>query len=97
MDGCLDKEPENAKELDKMSGHQKYMQVAVGDDDKKGSDEKFWTTGELLAMAQDFEQMVDRDDVDLTFQMYGDSLVSRIWESSGVNKQRKTYQEIING
>ena len=66
----------------------KYMQVGV-------DGQSFWTTGELLAMAQDCEKLFEREDVDLDINFHGKgSLVASLWNKSILQKQ-PTYQQIL--
>ena len=52
----------------------KYLQVNV-----RG--ENFWTTGELLAMAQDCERVFNDATMNLILEVYGDhTLVSALWK-----------------
>ena len=65
------------------------MQVGVDNN-------SYWTTGELLAMAQDCEKLFERDDVDLDIEFHGkNTLVSSLWNMSRSQK-KKTYQELLN-
>jgi hypothetical protein len=70
------------------TGHQKYFKV-------ESDDQVFWTTGELLAMAQDCEKLFDRQDIDFSLCFHGGpSLVKSVYETSKkVNEN--TYEEII--
>ena len=58
---CSLPEPKNKDELDS-SGRKKYLHVTT-------NDKKFWTTGELLAMAQDSEKLFKRQYVDMQMEM----------------------------
>ena len=65
------------------------MQVSV-------DNKPFWTTGELLAMAQDCEKLFERDDVDLDLEFHGEgTLVSALWNKSS-SQQKQTYEQILN-
>ena len=67
----------------------KYMQVETGG-------EKFWTTGELLAMAQDCEKLFDNDQMDMGINFYGEgTLASAVWKSSKRGKE-KYYTELLD-
>lgn len=67
----------------------KYMQVETG-----GT--KFWTTGELLAMAQDCEKLFDDVQMDMGICFYGeDTLAAAVWKQSK-RGQEKYYQELMN-
>ena len=51
----------------------KYIQVTV-------RDENYWTTGELLAMAQDCERTFNDSSMNLTLDVHGDkTLISALW------------------
>jgi hypothetical protein len=55
-------------------GKPKYLQVDV-------KDKKYWTTGELLAMAQDCERLFSRDDVEMDIKFHGKkNLVRALWD-----------------
>ena len=88
---CSFKEPseELQKEKDDQ-GKPKYIRVSV---DHK----PHWTTGELLAMAQDCEKLFSRDDIDMDIVFHGeDTLVSTLWNTSPV-QQLKHYTEVVGG
>ena len=54
----------------------KYMKVETN-----GSE--FWTTGELLAMAQDCEKLFDNEEIEMNVHMHGDNtLVSEVYKTS---------------
>jgi hypothetical protein len=59
--------------------------------------DKFWTTGELLALAQDVEQMLDSKVLDLNIDIYCDGLVNAVWKDR-LNKgyKHRKYEEILN-
>ena len=58
-------------------------------------DNKFWTTGELLAMAQDCEKLFERDDVDMDITVHGENtLVKKLWDNSRISKI-KHYKEFL--
>ena len=57
-------------------GRAKYMKVETN-----GSE--FWTTGELLAMAQDCEKLFDNEEIEMNVCMHGDNtLVSEVYKTS---------------
>ena len=67
----------------------KYMQVETG-----GT--KFWTTGELLAMAQDCEKLFDNVDMDMGINFFGEgTLAAAVWKQSK-RGQEKYYTELLN-
>ena len=77
--------------MDSGSGDKKpkYFQVETGG-------HKFWTTGELLAMAQDCEKLFDNMELDMGITIHGDmSLVKAVFENSKRGKE-KHYEEIMN-
>jgi hypothetical protein len=84
---CSVPEPKNKDELDS-AGRKKYLHVTT-------NDKKFWTTGELLAMAQDCEKLFQRQDVDMHMEMYGEgSLVSELWKNGG-RKEHPEYENTL--
>ena len=57
---------------------------------------KFWTTGELLAMAQDCEKLFERQDVDIHMELYGEgTLVSELWKTKR-KKQHPKYENTLS-
>jgi hypothetical protein len=87
---CSMPEPseEEKKEVTE-EGKPKYLKVGV-------DDESFWTTGELLAMAQDCEKLFEKEDVNLNINFYGEgTLVSKLWSISDTNKLQP-YEKILN-
>ena len=92
FDACIEGEPEDKEELLE-SGSPKWIKVGIGEEK-----EKFWVTGELLAMAQDMESMRDNKSVDMTLNMYCGGLVNAIWKDRVSNGYIKPhYTEILNG
>ena len=87
FDCSLEGEPEDQKDA-------QLFQVGIGDEKKGGL---HWTTGELLAMAQDFEQMINRPDIDMNIEVYGGGLVQSIWEDGKDKFMRLSYKEILDG
>ena len=56
----------------------------------------FWTTGELLAMAQDCEKLFDNNEIDVSLNVHGiNTLVSEVWKNSKRAKE-KSYTELVN-
>tara|TARA_R100001086_G_scaffold190829_1_gene108209 strand:- start:82 stop:2376 length:2295 start_codon:yes stop_codon:yes gene_type:complete len=90
---CSMPEP-NEKEKQTIENEKpKYIQVGIK---VNGENRPFWTTGELLAMAQDCEKLFDREDVDMNLNFHGTgTLVSSIWENS-TTKQLKHYTEVLD-
>jgi len=83
--------PEVTEEMkkEKTSGKPKYFKVET-------NDVYFWTTGELLAMAQDCEKLFDDKNMDMSIKVHGtNTLVSEVWKNS-LKAKEKYYYEIIN-
>jgi len=58
------------------TGQKKYLHVEL-------NGHRFWTTGELLAMAQDCEKLFDNMDMDMNITLHGKgTLVSEVWKNS---------------
>jgi predicted O-methyltransferase YrrM len=78
---------EEIKEAKDEHDRTKYLTVETDGD-------KFVTTGELLAMAQDCEKLFDRHDIDFSIEFHGeDSLCEAVWRTS--RKAKETYWEDI--
>ena len=68
----------------------KYMKVSVGKKD-------FWTTGELLAMAQDCEKTFADKTMGVNYYFHGENtLVSELWKNSVDRETLPKYQEIFD-
>ena len=83
--------PEVTKEMqkEKASGKPKYFKVET-------NGVYFWTTGELLAMAQDCEKLFDDKSMDLSLKVHGENtLVSEVWKNS-LKANEKYYYEMID-
>ena len=66
----------------------KYMPVEINDC-------HFWTTGELLAMAQDCEKLFDNPQVEMAVHFYGENtLVSEVYKLSKRSRP-KSYMDLI--
>jgi hypothetical protein len=66
----------------------KYIKVGVG---KKN----FWTTGELLAMAQDCERTFADPVMEMDLNLFGeDTLITALWD---LQPKPKTFEEKFNG
>ena len=71
-------------------GNPKYLHVETGG-------KQFYTTGELLALAQDLEKMFERKDIGLNIKFYGeDTLAAQVFEQSFYNQQYRTFNEVMN-
>ena len=91
FDSCIEGEPENKDELAE-DGRKKWLKVSVGEDNKP-----YWTTGELLAQAQDFEKLMQREEIDLDIYVHGDGLVKALWDDGLKDKiEKTTYKEIFD-
>jgi len=79
-----------ATETETEPGKSKYMMVET-------NGEKFATTGELLAMAQDCEKLFQRQDVDMHMELYGEgTLVSELWKTGGRKEHPKYENTLFN-
>ena len=68
----------------------KYLQVNV-----RG--ENYWTTGELLAMAQDCERTFNDSSMNLTLNVHGDnSLVSALWKLHLDERKVPEFKDVFN-
>jgi len=87
-------EGEMTEEMKKQStetepGKNKYFQVELNGN-------HFWTTGELLAMAQDCEKLFDNMEMDMGVVFHGeDTLCAEVWKSSKRGKE-KHYSELLS-
>ena len=65
----------------------KYFQVTVGEN-------TYWTTGELLAMAQDCEKVFADDGMDGVLTMHGnDTMVADLWQLKSDKETRPSFKE----
>jgi hypothetical protein len=87
---CSFPEPsEEEKEKLLEDGKPKYLKVGI-------KDKEYWTTGELIAMAQDCEKLFSKEDVDMKINFHGeDTLVASCWELSPVH-QLKHYHQVLD-
>ena len=68
----------------------KYFQVSVDKD-------PYWTTGELLAMAQDCERTFKDDGMGINFIFHGEkTLVGELWKKSKEQETLHNYKEFFN-
>ena len=66
----------------------KYFKVGVGD-------KNFWTTGELLAMAQDCERTFNEPPMEMDLNLFGeDTLINALWN---IKDKPQTFEEKFNG
>lgn len=87
FDCSISEVTEKQKEEKDEAGNPKYIHVETGG-------KKFYTTGELLALAQDLERMWEEKEIQLNIKYYGkDSLVAQIWEQSFYKNKYTTFSE----
>ena len=68
----------------------KYFQVSV-------KEQPYWTTGELLAMAQDCEKTFADKAMGINFIFHGkDTLVSDLWDLAQDKEQEQNYKDFFN-
>ena len=68
----------------------KYFKVGVGDN-------FYWTTGELLAMAQDCEKVFSDKSMGILYNFHGqDTLVSDLWSLAEQKQTFKKFTDIFN-
>ena len=94
MDCAMDGTPENEEEKDAY-GRTKWIKTGILNE-KTGIEKTFFTTGELLALAQDFEMLLQRaTSIDMDISVYGRGMVPAIFEASDY-KQLPTFKEQYN-
>ena len=68
----------------------KYFQVGV-------KNKSYWTTGELLAMAQDCERTFSDHKMEMDLTFHGENtLVAALWEIAQDKRKNKTFKESFN-
>ena len=90
FDCSIDKEP-SKEDLKKKIRNEtpKFMKVET-------NGKEFWTTGELLAMAQDCEKLFDNSDIEMNVKLYGEgTLVKEIYDMSTQGKKTH-YSDLIS-
>ena len=83
--------PKVTKKMEKeiSNGKPKYFKVET-------NGEYFWTTGELLAMAQDCEKLFDNKEVDMSININGtNTLVSEVFKNT-LRAKEKHYLDILH-
>ena len=71
-------------------GNPKYIHVETGGI-------KFWTTGELLALAQDLEKMFEEKNIGMNIKFYGkDTLAAQVFKQSAYNEELIYFQEFLD-
>lgn len=79
---------EDMKKEKTEDGKQKYLQVET-------NGENFWTTGELLAMAQDCERLFNNKDIDMNLTLYGENtLVSEVFKDT-FHEDKVYFKELL--
>lgn len=86
FDSCLDGPPTDPKEMIE-EGKPKYLRVEMGG-------KEFWTTGELVAQAQDFEKLLEREDVDYELSVFGEGIIPEMWKSAR-KIEPPSYEELL--
>jgi len=87
-DCSLPEPSDEDKQMKLEDGKPKYIKVGVGD-------KEFWTTGELIAMAQDCERLFSKEDVDMRINFHGeDTLVASCWKLAPIHNL-KHYNELL--
>tara|TARA_R110002126_G_scaffold269112_2_gene412818 strand:- start:223 stop:1485 length:1263 start_codon:yes stop_codon:yes gene_type:complete len=89
FDCSMDEEPSKEDLKKKVRNENpKYMKVET-------NDKEFWTTGELLAMAQDCEKLFDNSDIEMNVKLYGEgTLVKEIYDMSKQG-EKTHYSDLI--
>jgi hypothetical protein len=94
MDCAMDGTPEDEEEKDAY-GRTKWIKTGILNE-KTGIEKTFFTTGELLALAQDFEMLLQRaTSIDMDISVYGRGMVPAIFEASDY-KPLPTFEEQYN-
>lgn len=94
LDGSFPEPPDDEKN-DKISSHdgkerEKYLSVNL-------NDINFWTSGELLAMAQDCERLFDKTDLDIEIDFVGEgTLCSETWKNRKL-RPLKDMKDVARG
>ena len=80
MDCAADGVPEDAEEVD-LYGKQKWLKTGILDEETN-EEHVFYTTGELLALAQDFEALLQKEGTDMDLHVYGRGMAPTIFRTS---------------
>ena len=94
FDCCMEEPSKKAQKLttgaDDEKPQPKYFKVSV-------NNKSFWTTGELLAMAQDCERTFGDLSMGMNFQFHGkNTLVSELWKISEAKQNLLNFEDIYN-
>ena len=92
FDSCMEEPTEEQKKettgAEDEEPKPKYFKVGVGE-------QYFWTTGELLAMAQDCERTFNDPPMEMNLNLFGeDTLVTALWN---VSPKKPTFEETFDG
>ncbi len=92
FDSCMEEPTEEQKKettgAEDEEPKPKYFKVGVGE-------QYFWTTGELLAMAQDCERTFNDPPMEMNLNLFGeDTLVTALWN---VSPKKPTFKETFDG
>lgn len=78
----------SAEELTKLvNGNPKWFRVGTNPDPNVGR--KWWTTGELVALGQDVDDLARKDGIEASINWLGESLASELWHGF----KRETLKE----
>ena len=94
-DSCMNEPTDDMKKettgADDEEPRPKYFKVAV-------KDKNFWTTGELLAMAQDCEKIFNENVLEMCINFHGkDTLISELWNLSQEQKAKQpSFERTFN-
>lgn len=73
-------EEPSAEELGKIvNGNPKWFRVGTSPDPNVGR--KWWTTGELVALGQDVDDLARKEGIEANINWFGDSLAAEIWHT----------------
>jgi hypothetical protein len=73
-------EPSEKERAQLLQGRPKWFKVSTSPDD---SGIQWWTTGELVALAQDVDALAKRGDLDANITWHGKSLAQEMWDAVG--------------
>ena len=94
-DSCMEEPTEEMKKettgAEDEEPRPKYFKVAV-------KDKNFWTTGELLAMAQDCEKIFNENILEMCITFHGENtLISELWKLSQDTKSKQpSFERTFN-
>jgi hypothetical protein len=90
FDSSLPEEPTKKMKKERIEGDRpKYIKVET-------NDVNFWTTGELLALAQDMEKMFNDMNIEMRMYVYGEgTLVKELYSTSQRNTDDKYFKSLV--